>query len=163
MNITLMGMAGSGKSTVGKELAKELGYSFVDVDELVIAKYKKTLNEIIDAFGEDELLRAEGKEVLELGDTDKSVIAPGGSVIYLDDAMGFLKKVSKIVFLDVPFEVVNKRDPNARGIIGLRTKTLEEIYNERAPLLKKYADLTIPYQKNRTAQDIAHEIKTRCL
>ena len=145
MNITLIGMAGVGKSALGEELAKRLNYKFLDIDELIEEKTKLKLQEIIDSSGEDEFLKIEEKAVLALGELDRCVISPGGSVVYSKAAMGFLKKNSIVVFLDAPFESINARITNRaiRGIVGLKRKNLKAIFEERLPLYKKYADITI--------------------
>lgn len=145
MNITLIGMAGVGKSALGKELAKRLGYRFIDTDELIERDQDLTLQEIIDRFGEAKFLKIEQEAILNLKGIDKAIISPGGSVIYCPEAMKFLKENSTIVFLNASFESIEKRIPNrsSRGIVGLREKTLEDVFHERLPLYMKYADITI--------------------
>ena len=80
-NITLIGMPASGKSTIGVLLAKRLGYSFVDVDIVIQEQEKRLLKEIIEDEGLDGFLEVENRANATL-DVEKSVIAPGGSVIY---------------------------------------------------------------------------------
>ena len=84
-NILMIGMPASGKSTIGVLLAKRLGYSFVDVDLVIQEKTGKLLKEIAEE-GDDGFLRVEEQANLEL-DVEKSVIAPGGSVIYVAKAI----------------------------------------------------------------------------
>ena len=85
-NITLIGMPASGKSTVGVLLAKRLGFSFVDVDILIQEKEKRLLKEIIADVGDDGFMEIENRVNAEL-EVERSVIAPGGSVIYGKEAM----------------------------------------------------------------------------
>src|SRR3989344_5472152 len=106
MNITLIGMPGVGKTLIGKELAKKLDYNFIDVDEIMEKNSGFKLQRIIDLFGEDEFLKTEEKTVLELGELDRAVISPGGSVVYCEKAMKFLKRTSKVVFLNASFETI---------------------------------------------------------
>ena len=86
MNIVLIGMPGSGKSTIGVVLAKHLGYTFIDSDIVIQEKYKKLLCELIDEFGEEGFLKIEN-DVNKSLDVDRTVIATGGSVVYGAKAM----------------------------------------------------------------------------
>lgn len=141
MNVTLVGMSGVGKSGTGKILARKLGYAFVDVDKRLEAKARKPLQEILDLLGDDLFVGAEAAEVLSLAGIDRAVIAPGGSVIYSDDAMRFLKRVSTVVWLYAPVEAIEARiDPSGRGIVGLKGRTFRELYAEREALYGKAAD-----------------------
>ncbi|HIH39241.1 TPA: shikimate kinase [Candidatus Woesearchaeota archaeon] len=150
MNITLIGMAGAGKTTLGKELAGKLGYIFLDVDELIERKTKLKLQQVIDRYGDSDFIKIEEETVLNLKDIDNHVISPGGSVIYSRKAMEFLKKISKLVFLDAPFDIISKRIVNkeSRGIVGLKNKDLLSLFNERRHLYEKYADIVIDISKD---------------
>ena len=118
-NIVLIGMPGSGKSTVGVLLAKALGYSFVDVDLIICKEAGKPLQEILDNEGLDFFLHLEGRIGAEL-DYDKTVIATGGSMVLSENAM-----------------------ENLRGIAFGKGETLDDVYRVRYPLYKKYADITV--------------------
>ena len=154
-NITLIGMAGSGKSVLGKSLAKKLGYKFVDVDQIIESSGKK-LQEIINKQGEKAFLKIEEKTILSLRG-NKKIFSPGGSCVLSTKAMNHLKKISLIIFIDVNFSIIKKRLEkicfDKRGIIGLKKKSLKEIYTFRKHLYKKYSHLTIklnerPYKEN---------------
>jgi shikimate kinase len=153
-------MAGVGKSVIGKELAKELFYRFIDTDELIEKKFNLKLQEIIDQWGEERFLEIEEQTILKLGKLDHSVISPGGSVIYSEKAMKFLKKISVVIFLDAPLENIEKRIPDlsTRGIIGLKTKNLIDLFYERLFLYKKYADQTINVSEHFCIDTIVKEI-----
>ena len=101
-NILMIGMPASGKSTIGVLLAKRLGYSFVDVDLVIQEKTGKLLKEIIAEEGDDGFLRVEEQANLDL-DVEKSVIAPGGSVIYEAKAMEHYKETATIVYLKLNY------------------------------------------------------------
>ena len=105
-NITLVGMPASGKSTVGVLLAKRLGYSFVDV--IIQEQEHRLLKEIIADEGLEGFLDVENRINASL-DVHRSVIAPGGSVIYGSEAMEHLKKIGTIVYLKLSYEYVEKR------------------------------------------------------
>ena len=139
-NITLVGMPASGKSTIGVLLAKRLGYSFVDVDIVIQEKTGQLLKEII----AERFLKGEEDINAEL-ETERSVIAPGGSVIYGPKAMEHLHEISTVVYLKLSYEDVKQRlgDLKDRGVALKDGMTLLDLYNERVPLYEKYADVTI--------------------
>ena len=107
-NITLVGMPASGKSTIGVLLAKRLGYSFVDVDIVIQEKTGQLLKEIIAERGTEGFLKVEESVNAEL-ETERSVIAPGGSVIYGPKAMEHLHEISTVVYLKLSYEDVKQR------------------------------------------------------
>jgi len=158
-NITLIGMAGSGKSTVGKLLAKKLNYRVIDGDKYIEAQEKMKLQQIIDALGDKKFIQIEEKRILELLKLNNTILAPGGSIIYSKKLMEVIRKSSLVIFLDVSLEIIEKRLGNKamRGIVGLKAKSVKELYKERLPLYKKYADLTISGFK-RTSEDISQVI-----
>lgn len=143
-------MAGAGKSFWGKKLAKKLGYKFLDTDKIIERQNNLRLKKIIDKFGEEKFSKMEEEIVLGLGNITNCVISPGGSVIYSDKAMAFLNSMSKVIFLDVPFEAVKKRLKKRKTmlLIGLRDKTLKQLYSERLPLYKKYSHFDIKINRN---------------
>lgn len=145
MNITLIGMSGVGKSRIGKLLAAELNYRFVDIDRIIEKQYGKRLQNIVDCLGDEEFLKLEENAILSIGEASNAVICPGGSSIYSEKAMKFLKGISKIVFLNASLEQIKRRVPDfsGRGIVGLKEKGLERLFEERLPLYRKYADKTV--------------------
>ena len=143
-NITLIGMPASGKSTISVLLAKRLGYSFVDVDIVIQEQEGKLLKEIIAERGDDGFLEVENRINRELN-VCKSVIAPGGSVIYGKEAMEHLKEISIVVYLKLSYESVKERLGNLvdRGVVLKDGMTLYDLYQERVPYYESYADITI--------------------
>lgn len=143
-SITLIGMAGAGKSFIGKNLAKLIDFEFIDGDHLIIEKYG-SLQELLDSKGEQEFGKIETEMILNLGDMTNIIFSPGGSVAYWPEAMEFLQKNSVIIYLYDSFEHIFSRVKNleTRGIVGLKNKTFGELYEERDLLYKKYADITI--------------------
>lgn len=144
MNITLIGMPGSGKSTVGQALAKRLGLQFVDVDQVIIRKTGQTLAEILDDVGDAGFRQVEERINAEL-DVQDSVIAPGGSVIYGPLAMAHLRDISTVVYLQVEHDELLRRlgDLHARGVSILPGQTFRDLYNERCPYYERYAHLIV--------------------
>lgn len=143
-NITLIGMPASGKSTVGVLLAKRLGYSFVDVDIVIQEQEGRLLKEIIEQEGTEGFLQVEDRVNREL-DVKRSIIAPGGSVIYGEQAMEHLKEISTVVYLKLGYEEVEERLGNLkdRGVALKDGMTLRDLYEERVPLYERYADITV--------------------
>ena len=143
-SIVLIGMAGVGKSTIGRSLASALKFDFIDVDDYISEKEGKTLQEIIDAEGEEAFIQIEKQRMYEI-DLAHRVLAPGGSIIYHPDLMKYLKQRSTLVYLDDSFENIENKITNlsVRGIVGLKSKALRQIYDERRPLYFQYADILI--------------------
>lgn len=144
MNIVLIGMPGCGKSTLGVVLAKMLGMDFLDSDVFIQNNEKRKLQEIIDKDGNEKFLEIEKNNILKI-DVDNTVIATGGSVVLKEESALHLKKNAIFVFVDVPYHILKKRIFNldSRGIAMKEGQTIKDIYNERLPYYKKYADITI--------------------
>ena len=144
MNVTLIGMPGCGKSSLGIKLAYELGFSFVDVDKEIEGISKKTLRQIIDEGSEEGFLDLEANYVKNLK-VDRHVIAPGGSVVYSMGAIQHLHDISTMVYLRTPVDKLLARmgDPFARGVIGLKKKSFVELYDERSSQYEFWAEATI--------------------
>lgn len=143
-NIILVGMPSCGKSTLGRMLSKELGYDFIDTDEVIIRQNGCPLRDILDARGVDGFVSVEEAAVCSV-EADKTVIATGGSVVYSEKAMEHLKAMGKIVYLCLTFDEMERRlgDLHARGVAIAPGATLLDLYNERVPLYEKYADITV--------------------
>jgi shikimate kinase len=143
--VTLIGMPGSGKSTIARMLANRLGWQSVDGDAEIEKAEGRTLQQIIDADGNEAFRRIEERVLCAL-DLKNAVIAPGGSVIYYPKVIEHLKTLGPIVALDVPRDELERRIHNmaSRGIVFAPGQTFADLYNERAPLYRRYADHIIP-------------------
>lgn len=143
-NIVLIGMPASGKSTVGIILAKTLGVGFVDTDLIIQQRENSLLQNIINKSGIEAFLDCEMNAVLSL-DCENSVVSTGGSVVFRDSAMKKLKSNGIVVFLDVSLETVKSRLNNikTRGVAAAAGQSIDDIYYERLPLYKKYADFSV--------------------
>ena len=154
-NIVLIGMPASGKSTAGVILAKEMKYNFYDTDLLLQAETDMTLAEIIRERGLDGFLKLEDSLLSEINVTG-CVIATGGSALYGDNAMANLKKIGKVVYIKLRFEVIESRLKNieTRGVAMREGTTLRELYDERIGLYEKYADTVIEADGLNTEQTV---------
>ncbi|MBI5148628.1 shikimate kinase [Candidatus Pacearchaeota archaeon] len=160
MNIVLIGMPYSGKSTLGKKLAKKLSMNFVDTDRYIEELERIKLTEIFKERGERGFKEIEEKRILEL-EFDNSVIASGGSVVLSPGIMEHLKKNAVIIYLKISFEELEKRikDINSRGIVGFRGN-LKEVFEFRAPFYERYADKVVEVNKE-TLNYIVNFIKNK--
>lgn len=143
-NIVLIGMPGAGKSTVGVILAKTIGFDFIDTDILLSKQIGYTLQDFIDKFGINEFLRAEERAALSIS-CERTVIATGGSMVISDMAMRHLKEGGKAFWINPPFEELKKRLDNikTRGIAMATGQDIKDIYAQRIPLYRRYADIII--------------------
>ncbi|UNC91785.1 shikimate kinase [Candidatus Contubernalis alkaliaceticus] len=143
-NIVLIGMPGAGKSTLGVLLAKALGRPFVDTDLLIQKREGKLLQSIIDQKGIQYFLTIEEEVILEL-EINNYVVATGGSVVYSQKAVNWLKKYGVVLYLSLPFEEIRKRVQNikTRGVAMEKGQSLEALFMKRVPLYEQYADITI--------------------
>lgn len=143
-NIVLIGMPGTGKSTVGVLLAKSLLMDFTDTDLIIQKKYSCSLCELIEKHGIEAFITIEN-EVIAEAELSHCVVATGGSAIYGRQAMEKLSQNGIIVYLDTPLEELLRRLGNisTRGVAMKNGTTIGELMRERAPLYEKYADVTV--------------------
>ena len=158
--IVLIGMAGVGKSTIGTALAQSLDFGFLDVDNYIFQKDGKRIQELIDSVGEEAFLQLEKLRMLEIP-LSRMVVAPGGSIIYHPDLMDYLIENAVLIYLDDSFANIEAKLTGGldRGIVGLRYKTLRQIYEERRPLYFKYADIVIDCRGKEPDEIIAEILK----
>ncbi len=152
-NIIFIGMPASGKSTVGVVAAKRLGYEFLDTDLLIQKQEKRLLKDIIAQDGIDGFLAIEDKVNAGVN-VNHTIIAPGGSVIYCENAMRHFKKIGTIVYLNASYQTISERigDAERRGVVLREGQTLRQLYEERRALFEKYADITI-YEDGLTLEE----------
>ena len=144
-NIILIGMPGCGKSTVGVVLAKTLGMRFVDTDLIIQQEQHDVLHRLIEKYGIKRFGEMEEEALLSVMDTEDTVIATGGSAVFCERGMNFLKQTGVCVYLEVPCEELKRRLSNikTRGIAAAKGMTVEEIFAERSPYYEKFADIKI--------------------
>ena len=162
-NILLIGMPGSGKSTIGRLLSKRTGMPVVDTDDLLIEKEQIPLQAIIHDKGLDYFYEAEARVLSELM-LKGYIISTGGSAVYYTEAMEKLRECCVVVYLEASVARLlrNIRNLDSRGIALKPGQTFEDLYAERCPLYEKYADVTIDTD-GQTPASICREIKVKVL
>lgn len=143
-SVTLIGMPGSGKSTVGRILAERLGFGFLDGDALIEHGERKKLWQLIQTHGLEGFLDIESRYAQSIRDL-RTVIAPGGSVVYRRAAVEHFRSLGPVVYLEVELSELQRRlaDLAARGVAIAPGRTLTELYAERCPLYEQAATLKI--------------------
>ena len=143
-NIVLIGMPGSGKSTVGVILAKQTSKGFIDTDVLIQIREGRSLQEIVDTNGHMVLRDIEEKVLLSVEATNQ-VISTGGSAAYSEPAMQHLRQDGIVIFLHADLDTLRGRIENyeTRGLAKKPEQSFEDLFKERYSLYTKYADLTV--------------------
>lgn len=144
-NLVLIGMPGSGKSTIGVILAKRTSHDFIDTDVLIQSAEQRSLQSILDTEGYLKLREIEAR-VLQGLQVENHVISTGGSAVYSADAMRHLADRGTLIYLDVSLDTLRKRitDYETRGIAKRPEQSFEELFEERTRLYRRYADLVVP-------------------
>ncbi|MHB9019632.1 MAG: shikimate kinase [Minisyncoccota bacterium] len=162
--ITLIGMPASGKSTIGKILAKKLGWGFVDLDDLIKEKTGKSYDKILEQEGEKKLLELENKftQKVNFKDSKGIIFSPGGSIIYSPNAIEKIKNETRVIHIETPFYEIKKRLKERvikGGIVGLKEKGLKKLFEERNLVYIKIADNTIRFDNLSEAETASKVLK----
>ena len=157
-NLTLIGMPGAGKSTIGILLAKDLSLNFLDTDVLIQVREGRSLQKIMEAGGHLYLRQIEEEVICGL-EPQKHVIATGGSVVYSEPAMRHLHELSTVIFLRVSYLEILRRIHNfaTRGIAKAPGQSFEELFAERQALYERHGDITIACD-GRSQENIVEDI-----
>jgi len=138
--VYLVGMPGSGKSTVGPELARRLGVPFVELDAEIERAAGKSVREIFQTEGEPRFRELEAATLVELARRDPAVVSCGGGVVLEPANRVTLRATGEVVFLSVPLEVLRERVPPAEDRPLIRAEgDLERLFREREPLYREFA------------------------
>jgi shikimate kinase len=138
--VYLVGMPGSGKSTVGPELARLLGVPFVELDAQVEAETGLPVREIFAREGEARFRELEAAALQTAGTQDPSVVSCGGGVVLEPANRVTLRATGEVVFLSVPLEVLHERvEPAADRPLIRQREDLERLFREREPLYREFA------------------------
>ena len=154
MNIALIGMPASGKTTVGKVLSEKLQKTFVDSDDEIVKAENKKIPEIFEGFGEDYFRNIEKNVIKELSMLNSQVVSTGGGAILNSENIENLKANSRIYFLDRPLDMLITTSDRP---LSSNRADLEKRYKERYELYKSAADVIIDGGK--TVEEVAKIIE----
>ncbi|MEM7759987.1 MAG: shikimate kinase [Cyanobacteria bacterium P01_A01_bin.40] len=155
LNVYLIGMMGSGKTTTGSCLAQSLGYRFIDTDQTIEAIAKKPISAIFEESGEDYFRDLETKVLAELSGYTRSVISTGGGIIQSPMNWSYLRQ-GLVVWLDVELEILKKRV--AKDRTRPLADKLESLLTARRPLYAQ-ADIQISIKPEQSATAISAQIR----
>lgn len=150
-NIILVGMPGSGKTTVGKLLSEMTGQNVIDTDEMIIASQGRTPSEIITADGEEKFRQIEHEEVKNAGKMSGMIISTGGGVVTRRENFDPLRQNGKIFFIHRSLDKL----PTDDRPLSQKSK-LEDMYRIRLPLYREICDFEV--SNDRTPEECAAEI-----
>ncbi len=161
-NVVLIGMPGSGKSTVGVILAKLITKRYMDTDILIQNHTGKSLQEIVNDEGHMKLRQIEEKTLLSV-DCENHIIATGGSAAYSHPAMEHLRANGVIVFLKADLDALRARIHNyeTRGLAKRPDQSFQDLFAERDVLYKKYAEIIVDCSRltqDQVAEEIAEQL-----
>ena len=145
MIFTLIGMPGSGKSCLGRSLSSKMTVKLIDSDKLIEKRCGKKLQVLIDELGVDEFRRIEEEVLLGIDSECDAILSTGGSAVYSESAMNYLKTKGKIIYLYCSYETIKDRlgDFSKRGIVLKPGQDLKGLYDERVPLYEKNSDIVL--------------------
>lgn len=160
-NLILIGMPGSGKTTFGREVARELQKDFLDFDEFIISQTGRDAVEHLAEMGDDEFLDFE-KNLAQKVAGENLIIAASGSVPLRDDGILHLKKNGPALWLDTDLEIIKKwvpaRPDGHSRIVGADKLSFEEILNWRRKSYEKHADFKFEIQNEKAVDEIVAEL-----
>ena len=154
--VVLIGMPGSGKTTIGKVLAKELSYNFYDMDIYIEKKNKRKIKDIFND-GEDCFRKLETEACRDLSLKKRAIISSGGGVVTRKENIEILKKDCIIIFIDRPTEdIVGDVDIESRPLLKDGRDKIYKLYEDRYNLYVDACDVVI--KNNEFLRDAVNEM-----
>jgi len=141
-NIVLIGMPGTGKTTVGHDISDKTGLRYIDTDDLLKARCNSELKDFVAANGTEAFLELQRSVIAEISG-NALVIATGGGVVLDETSMEHLRKLGKIVYLSTTFEVLESRLAPDRKLARNNGESFRDVFEKRQPLYRKYSDIII--------------------
>ena len=161
-NIILIGPMGSGKTSTGRMLAKEMGYAFADTDEEVTKRTGVSIAYIFDVEGEEGFRKRECLALKECLNDNNKIISTGGGIVLSKENRDLLQDRGTVVYLQtsIRFQVKRTASTNNRPLLQNKDpeETLEKLMLTRAPLYEEIADITI-MTDNKSLQEMSKEIQ----
>ena len=163
-NIALIGLMGSGKTTIGRELAKALEMKFIDIDSIITTRENRNIVDIFNDEGEEYFRKLERTIIDEESKKNNIVISTGGGVIIDNNNIKNLRKTSYVIYLDSSLECIYERVKNGKkrpllNDIDDLYKKIEELYEQRNWLYKISCDFTVEIVLESSIQDTVDIIK----
>lgn len=142
--VSIIGMAAAGKTTIGRELSALIAWPQIDADHVIEATYGVELQGVCDVTDKEEFLDLEGAIISRLN-VRRCIVSTGGSAVYRDDAIRYLKQLGPVVYIKVSLPVILERIARKpeRGLAIAPGQTVEDLYNERIRLYEAAADFTV--------------------
>jgi shikimate kinase len=146
-NVVLIGFMGTGKSSVGRELARRWGFRFLDTDSIIRHQYGKPISEIFEAFGEPFFRDQEFATLSKLLQCHRSVIATGGGIVIQPRNLAVLAKLGTTIWLKADQATIFERVSRNKNRPLLQTAdpegTIARLLVERSPLYQSAADIVV--------------------
>lgn len=160
-NIFLIGFMGSGKSTIARQLKKELDMELVEMDQRIVDEQGMSINDIFAQKGEEAFRDIESQLVVDLGNQEASIISCGGGVVIRPQNVENMKKSGKIVFLTASPETILERVKGGtdRPLLNgnMNVPYIKEMMDKRRDFYEGAADIKISTD-NKSVKEISNEI-----
>lgn len=164
MNIILIGFKASGKTTLGKALARLLNRQFIDTDRLLEQRYqektgkRQSFRQIFSLLGDEGFRALESEVLVNLSDRKEVVIATGGGMAARQENIALLKQNGRVVLIDTHFSMIQKRLSGTNSPL-FTGASMNEMYLTRRPVYLQAADLVFTPDDHQTPENLAHSLK----
>lgn len=161
MNIILCGFMGSGKSTIGKLLARQLNAEFIDLDDYIVEKRGMTISDIFSKYGEENFRKSETQAAKNISKLDNLIVSLGGGTVVNPKNAEILKTSGKIILLYISPETVYQRLKNDKSRPLLQTKDKLKAITDMLEKRMPYYDAAADYKVNvdgKTKEEVLKEI-----
>lgn len=164
-HVVIIGFMGSGKTRVGKQLSRDLGLPFIDLEKLIVKKMDSSVREIFERFGEPFYRALETMAVKELiKDTERKVISLGAGLPLQEQNQKYIKELGTVIYLKGSLDTLRKRiaDSNKDPLLDGddREEKIKKLLHQRDPVYQKFADIQV-VTGVKSFQDLILEIEEK--